>query len=111
MRSKTLWIRDEHLTEILSGRKTIEVRVAYRNLVRLERGDRLLLNGQHPYLICRIARYANFEELLAHEDPAAIAPHLAPRQLLDALRAIYPPEKETLGAVALEMLPEPGVPT
>ena len=65
--------------------------------------DRLLLNERYPYVIQRVGRYGDFEELLAHEDLAAIAPDVPPVQLLDALRAIYPPEKEALGAVALEI--------
>ncbi len=91
MRTKTLWIKDEYLHQILAGRKTVEVRVAYSNLTRLQPGDRLKLNDQHPFLIRRLARYADFQELLAHEDPAAIAPDLPSDRLLDALRAIYPP--------------------
>jgi len=102
-RTKTLWLKDEVLAEILAGRKTIEVRVAYGNIARLQPGDRLLLNERHPYLIRRIGRYASFEELLDCEDPAAIAPYLAPDGLLGALRAIYPVEKEALGVVALEL--------
>jgi len=102
-RTKTLWLKDEYLAQILAGRKTIEVRVAYGNIARLQPGDRLLLNERHPYTIRRIGRYASFEELLAREDPAAIAPDLAPDRLLGALRAIYPPEKEALGIVALDL--------
>ncbi len=104
--TKTLWIKDEYLQHILSGRKTIEVRVAYSNLTRLRPGDHLLLNGAHPFVIRRITRYATFEELLAHENPLAIAPALSPEELLPALRAIYPPDKEALGALALEIAPE-----
>jgi ASC-1-like (ASCH) protein len=115
VRTKTLWIRPEYLSEILEGRKTVEVRVAYANIARLQPGDRLLLNdglpahaGGRPFMIRRIGRYASFEELLAHEDPAAIAPGLAAEALLSALRSIYPPEKEELGVIALEIEPEEG---
>jgi ASC-1-like (ASCH) protein len=103
MYTKTLWIKDEYLDWILAGRKTVEVRVAYSNITRLQPGDHLLLNNQHPFTIRRISRYANFEELLAHEDPASIAPDLPPSELLTALRAIYPEQKEALGVVALEI--------
>ena len=59
MHTKTLWIKDEYLQMILTGRKTIEVRVGYSNITCLQVGDRLLLNGRHAYLIGRIGRYAN----------------------------------------------------
>ncbi len=101
MRTKTLWIKDEYLQLILAGRKTIEVRVGYSNIKRLQVGDRLMLNDQYPFVIRRIGRYASFEELLAHEDAASIAPGVPPGELLETLRAIYPPEKEALGVVAL----------
>ncbi len=100
---KTLWIKDEYLRWILDGRKTIEVRVAYSNIARLKVGDPVLLNDQHPFMIRRIARYANFVELLAHENAQAIAPDLSCDELLAALRKIYPSEKESLGIVALEI--------
>ena len=109
MRTKTLWIREAYLAAILQGRKTIEVRVAYPNIARLQVGDRLQLaeashpNDRHPYAIRRIGHYASFEDLLAHEDAAAIAPDLSRDDLLSALRALYPPDKEALGVVALEI--------
>ncbi len=106
-RVKTLWVREEYLQHILSGRKTVEVRVAYQNITRLEPGDVLLLNDHHPYVLIDIRRYPDFEALVTAEDPATIAPDLPDRdELLAACRAIYPPDKETLGAVALEIKPQ-----
>jgi len=109
MRTKTLWIKDEYRQQILAGRKTVEIRVGYRNIARLEVGDRLLLNGQQAVIIRRIGRYANFEDLLAHEDGEAFAPDVPPEQRLAALRSIYPPDKEALGVIALEIAPEGGL--
>jgi HAD superfamily hydrolase (TIGR01662 family) len=106
-REKTLWVREPYLGQILAGLKTVEVRVGYENIRRLQPGDRLRLNDRHLFAIRRIGRYADFEELLAHEDPAAIAPDLPPDQLLAGLRQLYPPEREALGAVALEVAPLP----
>jgi len=103
LRIKTLWVREPYLDQILAGRKTIEVRVGYDNIRRLQPGDRLRLNDEHLATIRRVGRYAGFEEMLAHEDPAAIAPDLPPDELLDAIREIYPLDKEALGAVALEL--------
>ncbi len=102
--TKTLWIKDEYLQQILSGRKTVEVRVAYSNLTRLKPGDHLLLNDVHPFVIQRIVRYSSFEELLANENPGTIAPDVSPEELLPAMRAIYPPDKEALGVLALEII-------
>lgn len=105
-RVKTLWIKDEYLRQILSGRKTVEVRVAYTNIARLEAGDILLLNDQHRYIITEVRRYPDFEALVAAEDPTTIAPDLPGREaLLAACRALYPSDKEALGAVALEIAP------
>lgn len=103
-REKVLWVREPYLQQILAGRKTVEVRVAYSNVARLEVGDVLRLNDRYPVRIRRIGRYVDFEELLRHEDPTAIAPDIPPGETLAALRAIYPPEKESLGAVALEVV-------
>jgi ASC-1-like (ASCH) protein len=102
-REKVLWVREPYLAQILAGRKTVEVRVAYSNIARLEVGDVLYLNGQHRVHIRRIGRYADFAEMLRHEDPVAIAPDTPPGELLAAIREIYPPEKEALGAIALEV--------
>jgi ASC-1-like (ASCH) protein len=103
MTSKTLWVKDEYLKLILEGRKTVEVRVGYRNIARLQVGDQLLLNAQHPFVIRRIGRYASFQDLIAQENPAAIAPDLSAEELEKAFRAIYPPDKQALGIVALEI--------
>jgi ASC-1-like (ASCH) protein len=102
-RVKTLWIRPEYLGQILDGRKRVEVRVGYKNITRLQPGDLLKLNDIHLARIIRVGHYPSFEALLAQEEPEAIAPDLPPDKLLPALRALYPPEKEALGAVALEI--------
>jgi ASC-1-like (ASCH) protein len=105
-RTKTLWIKDDSLQQILNGRKTVEVRVGYSNIRRLRAGDRLLLNERYPYRLKRISVYASFADLLAHEDAQRIAPGMPVEQLLPEMRSLYPPEKEALGVVALEIEPE-----
>jgi phosphoglycerate dehydrogenase-like enzyme/ASC-1-like (ASCH) protein len=105
MHTKTLWIKDDFLQLILDGRKSIEVRVAYSNISRLQPGDQLLLNERYPYTIKRIGRYEDFAAMLEAEDAASIAPDMAADELLAHIRAIYPPEKEELGVVALEIAP------
>jgi ASC-1-like (ASCH) protein len=105
VRTKVLWLKDEYLAAILDGLKTVEVRVAYSNITRLEVGDCLLLNGTYPFAIHRIGRYGSFADLLAHENHASIAHGVSPDDLLCALRELYPPDREALGVVALEIAP------
>lgn len=104
--TKSLWLKDEYLRQILAGRKTVEVRVGYANITRLQPGDVLVLNDRHRYVITAVRRYPDLEALVAAEEPVAIAPDLPDRAaLLAACRAIYPAEKEALGVVALEIAP------
>ena len=42
---------------------------------------------------------------MAHEDVSAIAPDLASEDVLNALRAIYPPETASSGVVAFAIKP------
>jgi ASC-1-like (ASCH) protein len=107
VRTKVLWVKEEHILDILSGRKTVEVRVAYPNIARLEPGDILLLNERYPYAITGVRRYASFREMAASEDHSAIAPDLPDQSaLLAACRALYPADKEEMGVVALEITPQ-----
>lgn len=107
--AKVLWIKDEYLQQILAGNKTIEVRVGYGNIVKLRAGQYVRLNDRYLFRLARVALYPDFVALLAHEDAAQIAPDLAPHALLAAMRSIYPPEKEALGAVALQLEAVPSV--
>ena len=105
MRTKTLWIKEEYLGLILSGKKDVEVRVGYPNISRLRAGDVLLLNGLHSFEITRVDHYEGHEALLECEDADRIAPGMSIEGLLVALRDVYPPDKEALGVVALELRP------
>ena len=105
-KTKTLWIKEEFLQLILAGQKTVEVRVGYDNIRQLQPGDRLLLNEKHDYQIVDIRHYHDFAAMVAAEKIEAIAPGISdPNTLLELCRSIYPPEKEALGVVALEIKP------
>ena len=110
-RVKILWIKDKYLQQILSGRKTVEIRVGYPNITRLQSGDTLLLNEKHSYTITAIRRYPDFATMVAAENPADVAPDISDRAgLLDACRTLYSPEKEQLGVIALQIAPAPPTP-
>ena len=49
----------------------------------------------------RIARYANFDDMFAHETVASVNPLATKQEQLANSRQIYPPEREALGVVAI----------
>jgi ASC-1-like (ASCH) protein len=103
-KTKVLWIKEEFLRSVLDGQKTVEVRVGYDNIRRLQPGDMLLLNEQYLYEIVDLRHYPDFAAMVAAEKTEAIAPNITdPQALLHACRAVYPPAKEALGVVALEI--------
>ncbi|GAA1081420.1 hypothetical protein GCM10009665_80360 [Kitasatospora nipponensis] len=97
---------------VASGSKTVEVRTASpaKNLIRP--GDRIDFRTDHHQPVSseviRLALYPDFAALVNAENPAAINPTTDRRGILAALRGIYPPTKEKLGALAIEiaLLPE-----
>jgi ASC-1-like (ASCH) protein len=102
MRTYNLNIRAEYLRMILDGRKTIEVRVAYPRFADMAAGDTVRFNGHHEYGVVRVARYPTFRALVEAEDPRRMYP-TDPDNLLAVLREIYPPDKESLGVLAIHL--------
>ncbi|WP_369405788.1 ASCH domain-containing protein, partial [Streptacidiphilus anmyonensis] len=91
---------------VASGRKTIEVRVQYDNLRRLEAGQYIRFAcGKDECLtkVVRVARYSSFEEMLDTEGPANVNPDSPRDEQLTNIRKIYGPEKEALGVLAIQI--------
>ena len=93
---------------VAAGEKTIEVRVKYPRLRDLAAGDviRFRIKGTDETCDVRVKRvteYETFEERLDGEGPANINPVSSRAQQLANIRKIYPPEKEALGALAIEI--------
>ncbi|MEU5158860.1 ASCH domain-containing protein [Streptomyces sp. NPDC020875] len=103
----SLSIRKPYFDLIASGAKTIEVRVGYPKIRKMAAGDTLTIACADEKLTTRITairKYGSFAAMLDAEDPAAIGgPDMAHDQLVAAIRDIYPPEKEALGAFALHL--------
>ncbi|MFI1205699.1 ASCH domain-containing protein [Streptomyces sp. NPDC020883] len=90
------------------GSKTIEVRVKYPHLAGLAAGDtiRFRIKGTEEtcdVLVKRVTEYPDFEALLNGEGPANINPTASREEQLTNIRTIYGPEKEALGALAIEI--------
>jgi ASC-1-like (ASCH) protein len=93
---------------VAAGRKTIEVRVRYPHLAEMAAGDtiRFRIKGTDEtcdVLVKRVAAYPDFEALLDGEGPANVNPAAGRDEQLANIRAIYPPVKEALGALAIEI--------
>ncbi|MFE0629435.1 ASCH domain-containing protein [Streptomyces sp. NPDC058864] len=93
---------------VAAGRKSIEVRVRHPHLADLVAGEviRFRIKGTDEtceVLVKRVTAYADFEALLDGEGAANVNPTVSRDEQLAAIRAIYPPEKEALGALAIEM--------
>ncbi|MDJ1133934.1 ASCH domain-containing protein [Streptomyces iconiensis] len=93
---------------VADERKTIEVRVRYPHLEDLAAGDVILFRVKGTDEACevrvlRVTPYDGFEALLDGEGPGNINPAAGRGEQLANIREIYPPEKEKLGALAIEM--------
>ncbi|MFJ3667775.1 ASCH domain-containing protein [Streptomyces sp. NPDC090106] len=95
---------------VSAGTKTIEVRVKYPHLADLAAGDtiRFRIKGTDETCevkVVRVTEYADFEALLDSEGPSNVNPTATRDQQLANIRAIYPPEKEALGTLAIQIRP------
>lgn len=93
---------------VAAGLKTIEVRVRYPHLADMAAGDtiRFRIKGTDEtcdVLVKRVTLYPDFEALLDGEGPARVNPAASREEQLANIRAIYPAEKEKLGALAIEI--------
>lgn len=93
---------------VAAGTKTIEVRVKYPHLADLAAGDviRFRVKGTDETCdvqVIRVTEYPDFEALLDREGPSNVNPTATHDQQLTNIRTIYGPEKEALGALAIEM--------
>jgi ASC-1-like (ASCH) protein len=102
-RAREMPIYKRYFDLIASGRKTIEVRVAYSANKRLTAGQLLRFTCRGEQCLTRIAGYSSFEDMFDHENVAAVNPTAARAEQLASIRLIYPADKEALGVIAIEI--------
>jgi len=110
---RELIIRAPYLELIANGTKTVEVRVGYRKMRSIAAGQELtFVSGDRrvPTRVRRVTEYPSFDVMLDPEDPRSIGGDLGEDRgkLLAVIRGIYPPDKERLGVLAIEIEMEPG---
>lgn len=102
-------VKPRFINLIRSGRKTLEVRVGYDNINRIQVGEHIRFVSHESTLEVRVSairRYQSSEALLVNESWEKIAPDLVSGDaVLRLLKQIYPPDKEKLGMVVLEIVP------
>ena len=100
-------IKRPYFDAIMSGRKTLEVRVGYDSIKRLKAGELLQLETGHTSGVVRIKSirvYDNFADMLATELWREIVPQVNNEATaLQLLREIYPAHKERLGVHVIEV--------
>lgn len=102
-------VKPRFINLIRSLRKTLEVRVGYDNVNRIQVGERIRFVSHESTLDVRVnavRRYPSIAQLLEKEAWEKIAPDLSSKEaVFQLLKNIYPPEKEKLGMVVLEIVP------
>ena len=105
---RTMSIYQQYLRLIASGSKTVEVRVGYPSMRKISAGDRIrFTSGDEECLtrVVRVTEYPSFEAMLDPEDARSIGAEEdeSREELLAAIRYVYPPDKEALGVLAIEV--------
>lgn len=96
----------QYFDMIAKGEKTVEVRVAYESMKRIKAGDLINFTCRESNCltrVTRVGRYRTFKEMFGTERVEAVNPHASEAEQLEAIRAIFPPEKEALGVVTFEI--------
>ena len=100
-------IKRPYYDAIMSGRKTLEVRIGYNSIKRLKEGQLLQLENGHASGVVRIKSiriYSKFADMLAAESWQQIVPQAKSKEeALRLLHKIYPPHKERLGVHVIEV--------
>ena len=103
---RTMRIKRRFYDLIQSGKKTLEVRVGYDSINRIQVGERIRLvthTGSFEVKVSDIRRYQTFKEMMDVEPWERIAPDSRSRdEVLALFKQIYPADKEKLGVIVLE---------
>ena len=91
--------------QVEAGRRTIDVRVATARTAGIAAGDTIVFHEQGgrelDIAVGRVTPYTSFEALLDTEDAGRIDPDATRDDLLGALRAAFPRDREALGVLAV----------
>lgn len=104
VRAHEMGIYKRYFDLIVTGRKTIEVRVNDSSRQKIKKGSLIRFRCQGEEVLTRVTRanrYPNFDEMFEHEAVASVNPLATREEQLANIRQIYPPEREAIGVVAI----------
>ncbi|NOT49320.1 MAG: GNAT family N-acetyltransferase [Acidobacteria bacterium] len=102
-------IKKTFLDLIRKGEKTLEVRVGYNNIRSITDGELIRLTTFHENQVIKVnqvRKYDSFAAMMEEEDFDRIAPGRSEEDVFSLLKDIYPPEKESLGVIVLDISPQ-----
>ncbi|NJE13549.1 ASCH domain-containing protein [Thermococcus sp. LS2] len=104
MRVYKLYVRDEYLEMIKSGKKRIEVRVAYPQIRDIKARDKILFNNLIPAEVISVKKYETFRQVLREEPIEKIFPDSPSfEKALKRFHEMYPKWKENrYGVIAIK---------
>lgn len=104
-RNHSLRIKKQYYHLIDTGKKTLEVRVGYPQILKIKKGDTVTFDdySKQPFDVVRVTRYEDFPEMLDTEDSQKIIPGVSKYKALEMLQEIYPEDKEALGVYVIEL--------
>lgn len=99
-------LRKEYFLQMKAKIKRLEVRVAYPNLKGLKIGSLVTFESGRDRIVVKIKdvrRYETFSAMLDKEDYRLIVEGKTKEEILNIFHSIYPPNKEALGVLVLEV--------
>lgn len=98
-------IKRDYYNLINKGVKTLEVRVGYPDIKRVQKGDTITFKdcSNIKFEVVRVTRYEDFPEMLDSEDSSKAIPGVNKYKALSMYQDIYPEEKEALGVYVFEL--------
>jgi len=102
---KTMRVKRQYFDAIMAGTKSLEVRVGYANIRKIQKGDNIRLECSRMSGIVNVADvrvYKTFVAMLQQENARHIVPE-DPESALSVFKRIYPLNKEKLGVYVFEL--------
>lgn len=98
-------IKRQYYNLILQGNKTLEVRVGYPEIKKVQIGDTITFKeySNIKFEVTRIAVYEDFPEMLDCEESQRAIPGVTKYRALEMYQAIYDESKEALGVYVFEL--------